>query len=106
MRDVCKTILIGTVVDAPVTRYLETIGGAVTNLIVESVKTWKDRAGAEKSRASKHMVCVFGKQADMAARLEVGQRVWAECDIVYKPGNTPGTTKTELQAQYLSPWEG
>ena len=79
MASVNKVILVGNLGKDPETRYAPS-GDAVTNIVVATTETWKDKASGEKREATEwHRVVFFGKLAEIAGQyLKKGSQVYLE----------------------------
>ena len=79
MASVNRVILIGNLGKDPETRYAPS-GDAVTNIVVATTETWKDKASGEKREATEwHRVVFFGKLAEIAGQyLKKGSQVYLE----------------------------
>ena len=79
MASVNKVIIVGNLGKDPETRYAPS-GDAVTNIVVATTETWKDRASGEKREATEwHRVVFFGKLAEIAGQyLKKGSQVYLE----------------------------
>ena len=74
-----KVIIVGNLGKDPETRYAPS-GDAVTNIVVATTETWKDKASGEKREATEwHRVVFFGKLAEIADQyLKKGSQVYLE----------------------------
>ena len=79
MASVNKVIIVGNLGKDPETRYAPS-GDAVTNIVVATTETWKDKASGEKREATEwHRVVFFGKLAEIAGQyLKKGSQVYLE----------------------------
>ena len=79
MASVNKVIIVGNLGKDPETRYAPS-GDAVTNIVVATTETWKDKASGEKREATEwHRVVMFGKLAEIAGQyLKKGSQVYLE----------------------------
>lgn len=79
MASVNKVIIVGNLGKDPETRYPPS-GDAVTNIVVATTETWKDKASGEKREATEwHRVVFFGKLAEIAGQyLKKGSQVYLE----------------------------
>ena len=79
MASVNKVILVGNLGKDPETRYAPS-GDAVTNIVVATTETWKDKTSGEKREATEwHRVVFFGKLAEIAGQyLKKGSQVYLE----------------------------
>ena len=79
MASVNKVIIVGNLGKDPETRYAPN-GDAVTNIVVATTETWKDKASGEKREATEwHRVVFFGKLAEIAGQyLKKGSQVYLE----------------------------
>ena len=79
MASVNKVIIVGNLGNDPETRYAPS-GDAVTNIVVATTETWKDKASGEKREATEwHRVVFFGKLAEIAGQyLKKGSQVYLE----------------------------
>lgn len=79
MASVNKVIIVGNLGKDPETRYAPS-GDAVTNIVVATTETWKDKASGEKREANEwHRVVFFGKLAEIAGQyLKKGSQVYLE----------------------------
>lgn len=79
MASVNKVIIVGNLGKDPETRYAPS-GDAVTNIVVATTETWKDKASGEKREATEwHRVVFFGKLAEIADQyLKKGSQVYLE----------------------------
>ena len=79
MASVNKVIIVGNLGKDPETRYAPS-GDAVTNIVVATTETWKDKTSGEKREATEwHRVVFFGKLAEIAGQyLKKGSQVYLE----------------------------
>ena len=79
MASVNKVIIVGNLGKDPETRYAPS-GDAVTNIVVATTETWKDKTSREKREATEwHRVVFFGKLAEIAGQyLKKGSQVYLE----------------------------
>ena len=79
MASVNKVIIVGNLGKDPETRYAPS-GDAVTNIVVATAETWKDKTSGEKREATEwHRVVFFGKLAEIAGQyLKKGSQVYLE----------------------------
>ena len=79
MASVNKVIIVGNLGKDPETRYAPS-GDAVTNIVVATTETWKEKASGEKREATEwHRVVFFGKLAEIAGQyLKKGSQVYLE----------------------------
>lgn len=79
MASVNKVIIVGNLGKDPETRYAPS-GDAVTNIVVATTETWKDKTSGEKREATEwHRVVFFGKLAEIAGQyLKNGSQVYLE----------------------------
>ena len=79
MASVNKVIIVDNLGKDPETRYAPS-GDAVTNIVVATTETWKDKASGEKREATEwHRVVFFGKLAEIAGQyLKKGSQVYLE----------------------------
>ena len=79
MASVNKVIIVGNLGKDPETRYAPS-GDAVTNIVVATTETWKDKTSGEKREATEwHHVVFFGKLAEIAGQyLKKGSQVYLE----------------------------
>ena len=79
MASVNKAIIVGNLGKDPETRYAPS-GDAVTNIVVATTETWKDKTSGEKREATEwHRVVFFGKLAEIAGQyLKKGSQVYLE----------------------------
>lgn len=79
MASVNKVIIVGNLGKDPETRYPPS-GDAVTNIVVATTETWKDKTSGEKREATEwHRVVFFGKLAEIAGQyLKKGSQVYLE----------------------------
>lgn len=79
MASVNRVIIVGNLGKDPETRYAPS-GDAVTNIVVATTETWKDKASGEKREATEwHRVVFFGKLAEIAGQyLKKGSQVYLE----------------------------
>ena len=79
MASVNRVIIVGNLGKDPETRYAPS-GDAVTNIVVATTETWKDKTSGEKREATEwHRVVFFGKLAEIAGQyLKKGSQVYLE----------------------------
>lgn len=79
MASVNKVILIGNLGKDPETRYMPN-GDAVTNVVIATSESWKDKSTGEKKEATEwHRVVFFRKVAEIANQyLRKGSQVYIE----------------------------
>ena len=99
MASVNKVIIVGNLGKDPETRYAPS-GDAVTNIVVATTETWKDKTSGEKREATEwHRVVFFGKLAEIAGQyLKKGSQVYIEGKLTTrkwqdKDGNERYTTE-------------
>jgi single-strand DNA-binding protein len=79
MASVNKVILVGNLGKDPETRYMPN-GDAVTNVVIATSESWKDKNSGEKKEATEwHRVVFFRKLAEIASQyLRKGSQVYIE----------------------------
>ena len=98
MASVNRVILIGNLGRDPETRY--TGGGdAITNIVLATTDSWKDKNGDKQERTEWHRVVFFGRQAEVAGEyLKKGSQIYVEGSLTTrkwtdKDGNERYTTE-------------